>query len=178
MASRTPSIPEGLDLITTPQQVIIRRRWFSWMVFPMLLFAIVWDGFLVFWYSTALLGKNTPWIMILFPIGHVAVGVGVTYYVLCSFFNRTDVILTPDQIAVATRPLPWPGNRRVPLREIHETEIRTRYGNTNQARANLVIMFVDGSNKERKLVTGITEWDHAEYMEGQIRRAVRLPEKA
>src|SRR5215210_5592721 len=132
MASRTPSIPEGLDLITTPQEVIIRRRWFSWMVIPMLVFAIVWDGFLVFWYSAAFFGKHKEWVMILFPLGHVCAGIGITYYVICGFLNVTDVILQPDSVRVLTHPLPWTGNRLVTLHDIRDTVIRTRSNFNNQ----------------------------------------------
>src|SRR5437660_1656331 len=105
MAPKAPSIPEGLDLLAAPQGVIIRRRWFSWEVIPLLIFAIVWDSILFFIYSHAFSGKNTSWIVILFPLGHVAVGVWITYYVLCSFLNVTDVILSPDAVRVSTHPL-------------------------------------------------------------------------
>ena len=68
MTLKAPAIPEGLALISTPLEVIIRRRWFSWVIIPMLIFAIVWDGFLVFWYSAAFFGKHRERIMILYPL--------------------------------------------------------------------------------------------------------------
>lgn len=175
MTSKAPSIPEGLDLIVTPPNVVIRRSWFSWKVFPILLFVIVWDGFLIFWYTTAIAGKNTPWIAVLFPMGHVAVGVGLTYYVLCCFLNKTDITLNPDRVSVLTYPLPWVGKRLIPTAEIRDTAIRTR--NSNRQTTHYVVMYVDELNKERKLVTGISERDHSEYIEDQIRRAAGLPEK-
>ena len=58
------------------------------------------------------------------------------------------------------------------------TVIRTRNsGNYNRPRTSCVVMYVDELNRERRLLSGLSELDHAEYIEGQIRRAVGLLEK-
>lgn len=78
MSTLPPTIPEGFDLIKTSDGVIIRRNWLTWAIAPMAFFAVFWDGFIIFWYATAL-KTHGPLIMILFPLLHVAVGVGLTY---------------------------------------------------------------------------------------------------
>ncbi len=62
------------------------------------------------------------WIMIVFPICHVAVGVGLTYYVIAGFLNKTEILVTHDSVHVRHRPVPWWGNRSVPRHEIQEVE--------------------------------------------------------
>src|SRR5436309_664330 len=55
----------------------LTRSWFTWAVLFMTVFCIIWDSFLIFWYSLAL-QPGTPWIMAVFPILHVLVGVAIT----------------------------------------------------------------------------------------------------
>src|SRR5262245_34370871 len=62
-----------------PREVTIEWRWFrpAQHLFA-LLFAVCWDAFLVFWYTTAAVSGG-PWLVFVFPLIHVAVGVGITY---------------------------------------------------------------------------------------------------
>jgi len=168
------AIPEGFELIETAQGKLIRRKWFSWAVIPVIFFAIVWDGFLIFWYGMALASDGkAPWIMILFPLGHVAVGVGITYFVICSFFNKTDILITSDEVGIITHPLPWPGNKRVPAHGIHDLRVRHRFANRGQAR--FALMYVDGTNHERKLMSSISHHEQALFIEDKIREMLNLP---
>jgi hypothetical protein len=115
-------IPEGLDILQDGDAVVIRRSWFSHIVWFLVFFCIAWDSFLIFWYRMALFGSDQGpssfhLIAILFPIGHVAVGLGLTYFVFCLFLNQTDAILRPDTLAIQTHPLPWRGNQTIPVAE-------------------------------------------------------------
>lgn len=169
------AIPEGFELIETAQGKLIRRKWFSWAVVPLLIFAIVWDGFLIFWYGAAVASDGeAPWIMILFPLGHVAVGVGITYFVICSFFNKTDVLITSDEVSIITHPLPWPGSKRVPARDILDLRVRHRFANEGQTQ--FALMYVDGTNHERKLLGSISHHEQALFIEDKIREALNLPQ--
>ena len=129
--SDLPTIPEGLDAIPTADGVIVRHVWLTWKIALLALFAIFWDSFLFFWYSQALSKPHPPLMSILFPIGHVAVGVGITYYVLASLVNKTDVIVSPSGVSVVTGPAPWIGNKVVKADEITDVLVRERAGNRN-----------------------------------------------
>ena len=87
-----------------------RWRWLSPAIIPLLLFCITWDTFLFFWYSAAI-RKHEPWSAILFPIGHVAIGVAFTYFVIASLFNSTRLRVTRSEVSVRSGPFPWFGNR-------------------------------------------------------------------
>jgi hypothetical protein len=166
---RTPSstIPEGLDLINDADGTTIRKVWLTWLVAPLAIFAVFWDGFLFFWYSKALTQPDTQFMMLFFPIAHVAVGIGITYYVVASLFNRTDVVISLSGIKVSTRPIPWFGNREVKREEITDIIVRERSGNRN--RRTYGIMYVDFSKKEKKLISSIPESDQAEFIAQTIR---------
>lgn len=140
MTPDSPTIPEGLDLIPTADGVILRKTWLTWKVISLALFAIFWDSFLVFWYSQALSRPNTPLMTIIFPIGHLAVGVGITYYVLVSLVNKTDIVVSSSGVNVVTGPAPWIGNKTVSAGEITDVMVRERTGNRNSKTYN--VMFI------------------------------------
>ena len=168
------SIPEGLDLIETLNLSIIRRRWFGWKIIPLIFFAIAWDSFLVFWYTTAL-SKGAPWLMVVFPIGHLAVGFGITYFVIASLVNKTDIECNSLGVLVKTYPMPWLGNCAVRAEEIKGVVLRQRTGNQNSV--SYTVMYIDPSRKERKLVRGLTEYDQAAFIAQLIRKTLGLPEE-
>src|SRR5258706_3290578 len=84
----------------------IHWRWFAASYIFLAFFCVAWDSFLIFWYSIAFGHDGAPWIMKIFPIGHVAVGVGITYATLCGFLNTTTVTAGQDALTVSHGPLP------------------------------------------------------------------------
>lgn len=166
-----PPIPEKIELLPGMSELTIRRRWRSWRILPLFLFAIAWDSFLVFWYTMALSGKGAPWLAIIFPIGHVAVGIGITYFVVASFLNVTDVVLSSSRVRVRTYPLPWHRTRDLNPGEIVDT--RVKYAGRNQTCATYDLRYRTRENRERKLVTGLSE-DEAEYLDFQVRKTLGL----
>lgn len=102
--------PPGITVEETAHGTELKRRWFSAVVFFLIPFCIAWDGFLVFWYSMAFGDHDAPWIMKVFPIGHVAVGIGLTYYVAATLVNFTSIRAWSGRLTVAHSPVPWPGS--------------------------------------------------------------------
>jgi len=95
----------------------LARRWFVWSVVFLTFFCIAWDSFLIFWYSVAL-RPGGPLIMVVFPVVHVAVGVGLTYFTLAIYLNRTTLEVDESRLTVRIGPLPWPGNRNIEVGDL------------------------------------------------------------
>ncbi|HZL87110.1 MAG TPA: hypothetical protein VFB96_01930, partial [Pirellulaceae bacterium] len=112
-------MPKGYKIDEFGRELTITYRWFTPMAFGLLLFCVVWDGFLVFWYTmgfNGLMNGQMGWgalFMLLFPILHVAVGIGVTYGVICMFLNRTEIRVTGGDLSIWHGPVPCPGNCRI-----------------------------------------------------------------
>lgn len=172
---KEPAIPNKIDLIPGLSNVVIRRRWLSWTVVPILIFAVAWDSFLFFWYSQALSSPNTPWLMIVFPIGHLAVGIGITYYAVATLFNITEITIDASVITVISRPFPWGRKRVVPCAEITDTRIKFSSNNNNQT--SYKILFTNRANREKLLVGGGLNDDQAEYIEFKIRQMLGLKDE-
>src|SRR5215217_2640549 len=123
MTQRPLPIPEGIEILQEGGAVVIRRSWFSHLVWFLIIFCLAWNSFLIFWYSVMLgfaAGAPSPFkfIIILFPLVHVAVGLGLTYFVFCLLLNKTDVILRTDTLEIKTHPLPWRGNQMIPVTDL------------------------------------------------------------
>jgi DNA-directed RNA polymerase subunit RPC12/RpoP len=111
--------PSSMRVERDAESARIIQRWFSPKYVPMAFFCVAWDAFLIFWYSMVL-GGGAPWIFAVFPIVHLAVGIGITYSTLAGFLNRTVVELTREDLSVWYQPLPWLGEKTIPTAEIQQ----------------------------------------------------------
>lgn len=143
------TIPEGLDFTATNDSIRIRKKWFSLKTIPLVFFCIAWDSFLIFWYLNVTSTESPMDVMaIIFPIGHVAVGVGLTYFCIASFLNKTDIKITPSIFSVRTYPIPWIGNKELSVEALKGVVVRERTsGGYNQSSFNVV--YIDSENKEK-----------------------------
>ncbi|MEI6560661.1 MAG: hypothetical protein WCO68_01085 [Verrucomicrobiota bacterium] len=172
-------IPEGLDLIESAGLTVIRRVWLSWKIAFLIPFAIIWNGFIFFWYAQAL-KAHAPLMMVLFPILHVAVGVGLIYFIIASLVNKTDIECNAMGVRVRTYPVPWLGNCAVRADEITGLVVRARFANnadSNQNRVTYCVMYIAPSRKEKKLVGGLTASEQADFIARVIRTTLGLPEE-
>lgn len=118
-AKRHVEMPNRFELDQSGANLLLIYRWLSSKTFILLFFCIFWDGFLVFWYWSAFT-TNAPLFAKIFPVLHVAVGVGLTYFVIASFLNSTTLEVGYAEVSVHHGPLPWSGNRVVPRAEIEQ----------------------------------------------------------
>ncbi|MDY7230752.1 hypothetical protein [Hyalangium rubrum] len=158
----------------------ISWRWFNPLTHLFLaFFCIAWDGFLVVWYGIALNMEDKPIIMILFPIAHVAVGVGLTYSTLTGFVNRTRIEVNRDQLTIRHGPLPWRGNQDLPGRQLTqlygEEVARTNKGSTTYS---YDLLALDREGRKVKLLSGLTEKDQVLYLEQTLERKLGIEDAA
>jgi hypothetical protein len=148
-------------------------------------FALFWDGFLVFWYSTALhlltSGKagGEVFIMLLFPLLHVGAGAFITYRALCGIFNTAYVRFDREAFRFERRPIPMRGKVSEPTDGISgfeplEKNARSRRGVSSTWDVNLLT--TDG--RAVRVAFGFSEHGHAAYAASrleQLLEAVKQP---
>lgn len=182
-------MPEKITREVLPTGLRFTYRWFGLQFLFFAFFCVIWNGFLFFWYSTATTGvdwsagagglKSDQLMTLLFPIGHVAVGIGLTYFTLCGFLNRTTVNVSPREISVRHGPLPWFGNRTVPalqVAQIFREEIVRQGKNGTYTRYQLSAALKD--NRKLKLLSGLDTPDLALYLEQEIERHLGIRDQA
>lgn len=141
------------------------------MAFFLLFFCIAWDSFLLFWYSMAL-GGGTPWIMLVFPLLHVAAGIGLTYYTLCLFLNKTEINIVDEQLDVQHSPVPWwKGNVQLSTRDIQQIYVKekvTSGKNGSQSRSYVLNCKTMNGDDETLLSIGILDAQQAKELEHRL----------
>jgi hypothetical protein len=149
----------------------IARRWFSWQYVVLLVFCIIWDGCVVFWYKVSLTASGVPLLAVVIPLVHVAVGLGLTYTVVAGFLNRTVISVSPERLTVRHGPLPWFGNRDLPSREIEQLYCERRVTETDDGqvvRFELAASLHDG--RKVRLLKGLDAANQAQYIEQEVER--------
>jgi hypothetical protein len=160
-------LPENLQLQRLGTHIEIVRTWRSPALYFMTAFVIVWDGFLLLWYSHV--PQSAGLMFFLFPLLHVAVGAGLTYYVLCGWINRTWIRVGQGQMSVRHGPLPWPGNKVVrsgDLKQLYAKENISR--GRNGTTSTYEVRAVTHSGLNIRLVAGLATSEQAVYIEQRV----------
>jgi hypothetical protein len=139
-------------------------------------FCIAWDAFLVRWYWTALADPthSRALFALVFPIGHVAVGVVLTYYTLALYLNRTTIRLDHREAIVEHRPLPWRGARRASLEGLRSVYYREVVGSGRKKRSRWEVLLDTDDNAATRLVTWLPSADDARFVAAQIAEHARV----
>lgn len=170
--------PKGYTVENFGSELEISRRWFTPAILFLVFFCVLWDGFLVFWYGIAFSQDDVPWIMILFPTLHLAVGVGLTYFVLCCFVNRTRIKVSMGQLTVRHGPLPWPGNYTLNSADVEQLYCQSKFHQGKHGgRYTYEVQALLHDGTKQKLVSGLDDSDQAIFIEQQLEDHLRIEDR-
>ncbi|MEM1209317.1 MAG: hypothetical protein AAGI54_08620 [Planctomycetota bacterium] len=175
--------PSGFTIEEDPYRFRITQRWLTWKVIPLAVFAVLWDGFLVFWYFMAINairdGDAMAWVMALFPVLHLAAGVVITYAVIATLFNTTTIDVNDRELSVRHGPLWVPGNKTLRSLDIKQLYCKTKVNNgKNGTTFSYQLFAIKNDGKEEKLLTNLDQQSHAIYVEQQIERVMGIKDEA
>jgi hypothetical protein len=145
-------------------------RWYTPQALFMVLFCLFWNGFLLFWYT-----GGTPTGFKIFALGHVAVGVFLTYTTAAKLFNRTTIVVDADALRIEHAPLPWRGAGVYPARELAQLYCRRdEHRGKNGVTIDYSVHALCKDGSARKLISGLPEPEEALFLEHKIERALEL----
>lgn len=159
-------------------------RWYTHTIWFLVFFAIFWDGFLLVWYSIAigqLLSGKHDWsaiIMLVFPSLHLLVGIGLTYAVLATFLNRTEIKLSSGELRVYQGPLPVWGNKRVSIIDVNQLFVSEKCHKRKRGYGysyNLNVLL--NSGERMSLLSNIQEPAEALYLERTLEERLRISDQ-
>lgn len=163
--------PDSVACSVTAGGIQLTYRWFSPILFFLLFFCIAWDGFLIFWYSMGIGAGGqigaAALLFFLFPICHVAVGIGLTYFVIAGFLNRTWIDATRDELRVRHGPVPWKGNKTLAVEDVDQLYCSFDGQNSQSSHSYCVSVLLKDGRKE-KLISMLHADDEARYIERTI----------
>lgn len=166
--------PKSVTQSSAGGQLTFRHRWFSWKFVFLVFFCVVWDGFLAVWYTLVFAG-DAPLLFKVFPVLHVAIGVGLTYFTIAGFVNTTAVTLDRGYLSVRHGPLPWPGKLdidTVRFRQLYCEEKVSRGRNGVSYTYDLKAVMSDGGRI--KIMSGLDSPDVPLYMEQQMEEWLKI----
>ncbi len=112
---------------------------------------------------------------LLFPILHILIGLNLTYYVLCRWFNCTRVRVGQGELSVRNGPLPWPGNKVVrtgDLKQLYAKEMvsRDRKGTSS----SFEVRAITHSGRNILIVTDLESSEQALFIEQNIEQRLGI----
>jgi hypothetical protein len=138
----------------------------------MTVFAIFWDGFLFMWYSKV---KVANPMASYFPLIHVAVGIGLTYYVVAGWLNRTHILIGQGKIAVRHRPVPWIGEKTLEAADLKQLYAKDKVTHSrNGTSVTYEVRAVTRSGRNIELVSGLESSEQAVYIEQEIEKYLNI----
>ncbi len=144
------------------------RRWFSAKYLPMGLFCAVWDASVIATYRDMLMNDSVPWMALLFPIAHLAVGVGLTYATVAGIFNRTTIAAGAGRLTVTHGPLPWKGNLSFDINDIAQVYCERKEPSDSEGTVSFEVSLQLKNNRSFMLLKGLPEPAQALYIEHAI----------
>lgn len=183
-------VPTQFTVEDDGHELVLRQCWFQWGYLFLLVFAIAWDSFLVGWYwmlivpNGGLGGPPGPFklVFFMFPMIHVAVGVGLTYSSVAGFLNSTVIRVADGMLSVRHGPLPWLGNLGLPTDGIEQIYCQNKLHKSrdDDGRSTTSMQYevhaVIGGQK-RKLLGGLHEADHALFVEQRLERFLGIEDR-
>ena len=166
-------IPDRYEIENAGGIFQIRWKWWRVVAIPLLVFSLAWDSFLVSWYMGALAGGNPSLLMLIFPIGHVAVGVAILYIGIAFLVNSTTVSIGSGQIVIRHAPLPWAGNKTIQTTQIRQLFCCERSGRKSRSYEVMVRLT---SDREVSLLSGLASEREARFLEQRIEERLGLPD--
>jgi hypothetical protein len=170
-----PPVPAGVVVTDDGLSRRLSFRWFGPGTLLQGLFVIGWDTFLVVWYWNAAFKGPVDWFAVVFPVGHVAVGVYMKYTLLCQLVNRT-VVEVGDVLRVWHGPVPWPGGTELPASEVIAVYcVPVASSGKKTITVSYAVKAATEDGPEVTLLAGLDTLPRAKFFERQIERWLDLP---
>lgn len=171
-------LPSGMNLEKGVHGIVLTRRWFTAVVLFLIPFCLLWNGILVGWYVMAF-QANTPILFKLFPLIHVAVGVGLTYFTLATLINKTRITVDRGEVTITHGPLPWFGYKKVPGLLIDQIFAKSHVSHgKNGPVVDYQVWLHRSDGRQEKFISSQLTADQALFLEQQLEMALGIEDRA
>jgi len=172
-------MPYGIESYHFLDELNIELNWRSSASSFLIFFTIIWNAFLAFFVMISLFSESYE--MLLFISIHLLVGVGLIYYSLASFINKTYLTIDANRIVVEHKPLKMPLNRdrNIDVRNIEQLFSQKYSSGTTNGQPTYAFKVVAQLIGDEKvdLVKGLKSDQQALYIEQQIENYLDIPDR-
>lgn len=181
-----PQIPEERPKVPLPKSIEVQKgngilqisyRWFRPLFIFLLFFSIFWNGFMIVWHGISLF--SGAWPMSLFGLLHTAVGIGIGYYTLTGFVNRTTIRVGQGELGIRHHPLPWGGNKEMVASDVRQFYCKEKVHHSDSGtQYNYEVHAVMQDGSREKLLSNLAETEQALYIEQELERHLGIRDQA
>lgn len=156
----------NLQIIQGNKNLTIQYSWFHYYFVKFLVAAIIWDCILGFMFTIILVNsKNQTFHPILFLLG--AIGIAFTYVALAHVLNKTDIVVSSDEISTKISPFPWFGNKVIEVDKIVQVKSGQGPGRL-MPHFSANVIFMDRSGNKQMIIENLNRADQAEFIVSAI----------
>lgn len=160
------AVPDRFEVTQTEAELRVSWSWFRFSLHvPMLCFCVMWDAAIFAVYLGALRAPTLSWIALVFPIAHLAVGLGLTYATLAGLLNRTTVVAAADGLEIQHGPVPWPGPGKLPRKALRQLYVTC---NSSSKTRTWDLCALGADDQQVRLLPRLEHADQAFYLERQL----------
>ncbi|MEZ4883496.1 MAG: hypothetical protein R3E32_02075 [Chitinophagales bacterium] len=170
-------MPEKFEILKLRSSLDISYKWYSPIYIFLAFFALFWNGFMAVWYYIAL--TEGIWMMAIFGVIHLSVGVGLIYTVLAGFFNTTHINVTSARLKILHEPLPWRGSCELEVSEIDQLfcKLQINRGKNGSTSQEYHLYLIDVTGKHTKLLTNLQTPEQALYLEQELEQFLEIEDR-
>jgi DNA-directed RNA polymerase subunit RPC12/RpoP len=167
---------ERYTVTETGDALVVEWRWFGLAAIALGLVASCWTGLFMGWLAVAgyLVSAGGLWLLMAAAGGgmHLLLAAVLSYVAVARFVNRTRVRVSGGGIEVSVGPLPWRGNRTVPVGSVARLAL-TEHTRGREKTYDLAAVLTQGA--QVPIVRGVGQLEEAKHLEGLVARYLGDP---
>lgn len=161
-------IPEKFSVTENQQEITIEKKWFSARHIILLIFSLIWNSILLFFYTAMVIGQ-VPLIIYLFTMLHAIAGIWMLYTSICGFVNKTTVQADKHVITVWHSPLPWTRQRTIAKPDIGQLYVTQEiHSNKGITYITYNVHLLARNNKTFSLIKGLDTLAEARFIKQKL----------
>jgi hypothetical protein len=171
-------MPKGIRLATEGNATLIERIWRRPVAYVLLVAALIWNAFVVFWIALAG-NSDVPGWFFLFPLLHGSAGILLLYSAIAMLVNKTQIYLDRNVVRVTHGPIPWAGNLEIAATEIDQLYCKEKvhHGKHGRVHHTYAIHLAAKSGPPRKLLGTHLTREEALFLEQAMEKALEIKDR-
>ncbi|OWY16309.1 hypothetical protein C7N43_32290 [Sphingobacteriales bacterium UPWRP_1] len=169
-------LPEGIDMLKLAGELTLYIKWSSAFNKFLILFSAIWNSVVFLFVLVAILTGQL--IILLFISIHLAVAIGLTWYLVALWYNTTEIVVNRQMISVRHKPIwvPFYHNRDVASVDIQQLFSKQYVAGTvnGQPRYAFEVRLLTTGGKELRLLYGLKNSQQAQYIEQEIEKYLKI----
>lgn len=161
-------MPDKFSIRDDGDTLTIERKWFSWGVIFVGIFAIIWNAVLWIFFVPNFSEVGSMFTLFLLPF--IGAGIFLIYTSIAGLLNTTSITVRSKQLKISHYPLPFPGYT-VSIGDIEQLFTKQRISRTkNGTRIYYQLYVLLGDGREKALLKDLPTPEQALYVEQEVER--------